>query len=469
MDFLDTYNIDTQRTRRPEQSLNDEVSEVMGQLGRFWGGFKKQSQSALETARKDLSEVVTQAQKELTKLTSDPAAQPVASTSASAAQAINPDSAIPRTHEIEVEPTVPANEETSIASTSTSTSTLFSRLQSALPPNLLDNVRTQIPESLKHASVNIDLPQLRANFLTEFQRVQGITRAQAEEYAHKSETLFREAVKEAGEALRDAVKILPPEEAGSSGGFASGNGGGLIWDGSDMWSLPLEPPETMPSSTTSKTPRRTDAQEAVATRAESLFRRLRHDPVILRRDPAVDGGELYLSWVSLKIASQEGGIAGKHWSDKIDKVLGEAGTGEALKQTRDTLVPSELSDGEFWTRYFFRAHQIHSEEQKRKALLEGTLEEEDISWEDDDEETGAPELSSTTESTIPSPTVNKTVEKQSDKPDFLTASSPSVTQDSSEEYDVVSSGNVSPKEEHKSIVVRPDGNKGSSDEDSDWE
>ncbi|KAG5726655.1 hypothetical protein E4T56_gene2270, partial [Termitomyces sp. T112] len=328
MDFLDTYNIDSQRTRRPEQSLNDEVSEVMGQLGRFWGGFKKQSQSALETARKDLSEVVTQAQKELTKLTSDPAAQPVASTSAPAAQAINPDSAIPRTHEIEVEPTVPANEETSTASTSTSTSTLFSRLQSALPPNLLDNVRTQIPESLKHASENIDLPQLRANFLTEFQRVQGITRAQAEEYAHKSETLFREAVKEAGEALRDAVKILPPEEAGSSGGFASGNGGGLIWDGSDMWSLPLEPSETMPSSTTSKTPRRTDAQEAVATRAESLFRRLRHDPVILRRDPAVDGGELYSSWVSLKIASQEGGISGKHWSDKIEKVLGEAGTGE---------------------------------------------------------------------------------------------------------------------------------------------
>lgn len=35
------------------------------------------------------------------------------------------------------------------------------------------------------------------------------------------------------------------------------------------------------------------------------------------------------------------------------------------------LVPSELTSTVFWTRYFFRAHQIEAEEEKRKLLIEG--------------------------------------------------------------------------------------------------
>jgi hypothetical protein len=35
------------------------------------------------------------------------------------------------------------------------------------------------------------------------------------------------------------------------------------------------------------------------------------------------------------------------------------------------LVPSELTEQEFWQRFFFRAHQIKEEEEKRKALLQG--------------------------------------------------------------------------------------------------
>ena len=48
MNFMDTYGIagpsagpDSQH--QPEQSLDEEVSQVIGQLGRFWGGFKKQA------------------------------------------------------------------------------------------------------------------------------------------------------------------------------------------------------------------------------------------------------------------------------------------------------------------------------------------------------------------------------------------------------------------------------------------
>ncbi|KAG6842147.1 hypothetical protein C0991_001640 [Blastosporella zonata] len=461
MNFLDTYDVPGQNTtpRQPEQSINEEVSEVIGQLGRFWGGFRKQSQSVLETARKDLSEVVTQAQKELTKLTSEPTAQSAASTSAT--PPADPVTSI-STRETGEEPSAAIPDDTPIASTSTSS--IFSRFQSALPPNILETARNQLPESLKQASNNIDLPQLRANFLTEFQRVQGVTRAQAEEYAHKSEVLIRDAVKEAGEVLRDAVKILPPEESECSGG--------LVWDGSDMWSLPLEISEPTSSTNTSKTQRRSDAQNAVATRAESLFRRLRHDPVILQRDPAVDGGELYSSWIASEITSQEGGITGKHWSEKIAFLLGEANTGEVLKTTKDILVPSELTEEEFWTRYFFRAHQIEAEEQKRKTLLEGTLEEDDFSWEDDDEEAGTTELLSTPGSTDTPHTRNlagETLDKLKDTSESLSVASSFVAQDSSEEYDVVSSGNVSPKAEHAPVVTRADDSKDSSDGESDWE
>ena len=48
MNFLDTYGITGTGTstpppgNRPEQSLDEEVSQVIGTLGRFWGGFKKQ-------------------------------------------------------------------------------------------------------------------------------------------------------------------------------------------------------------------------------------------------------------------------------------------------------------------------------------------------------------------------------------------------------------------------------------------
>ncbi|KAG6881855.1 hypothetical protein C0992_013312, partial [Termitomyces sp. T32_za158] len=98
-------------------------------------------------------------------------------------------------------------------------------------------------------------------------------------------------------------------------------------------------------------------------------------------------------------------------------------------------------------------------------------EEENFSWEDDDEETGAFESSTTAahgSSTPSHSTPNKTVDEQAIKPDLLPAASSSIAQDSSEEYDLVS-GNVSPKEEHKTAAVQPGDSKDSSDGESDWE
>jgi hypothetical protein len=51
MNFLDTYGLTGTGANtppvnaHPEQSLNEEVSQVIGQLGKFWGGFRKQVRS----------------------------------------------------------------------------------------------------------------------------------------------------------------------------------------------------------------------------------------------------------------------------------------------------------------------------------------------------------------------------------------------------------------------------------------
>ena len=45
MNFLDTFDVTSSPTPppgQPETSLNEEVQQVVGQLSRFWGGFRKQ-------------------------------------------------------------------------------------------------------------------------------------------------------------------------------------------------------------------------------------------------------------------------------------------------------------------------------------------------------------------------------------------------------------------------------------------
>jgi len=209
-----------------------------------------------------------------------------------------------------------------------------------MPPNLLESARNQLPESIKHASQNIDLPQLGTSFLSEIQRVQGVTRAQAEQYAHKSEALIREAVKEAGEALRDAVKILPPDQQGEGSSSSSV----VLWDGGNIWSLPLEPVVSDTSrmeSPEQAAVRGSDAQNAVATRVESLLLRLKQDPEIIRRDPAVESFDAsYAAWVTSEYEAKEGDGEGDRWSGRISALLDEVGSGDVLKSTRDTLGAS---------------------------------------------------------------------------------------------------------------------------------
>lgn len=277
---------------------------------------------------------MVQAQRELSKLTQEPSNAP-AGPSAAATDVDVDTPSTQSSRDAETPETVDLSQE---ASTSASTSsTLFSRLQGVLPPNIVASVQNSLPESLKHATENIDIAHLRTTLMSELQRAQGVTRAQAEEYMHKSEALLREAVTEAGEILRDAVKVIPPEEAGA------GSGGQLVWDGTDMWMLPMDPADgtghgKLVSGSSSRRASG-ETQRAVATRAEALLRRLKHDPAIIRYDPEADPvvKDLYTKWLSSNVDNKADGIEDADWQTKISANLETLGDREALKTTRDTL------------------------------------------------------------------------------------------------------------------------------------
>ncbi|KDQ57772.1 hypothetical protein JAAARDRAFT_58356 [Jaapia argillacea MUCL 33604] len=482
MNFFDNYDISRSSTpptaaeRQP--TLNEEVTEVMGQLGRFWGGFRKQSQTYLETARKDLGSVVVQAQKELSKLAVVEPAQ---------SQNTNPEATPdgePSSSDI-TEQVASTSTQSEEAVPTSPTQTFFSRLQSSIPPNLVATVQNHLPEPLKNAQTNVDFAQFRASLSSEFQRVQGLTLVQAEEYVHKSEELFKEAVKEASVFLKDAVKVVPPEEAEEGSGYS-----GLVWDGSDVWMLP----------STSATPtgkgkgkeravggRISEEQRAVATRAQAMLRSLRHDPEVIRIDPEGDERvkELFVTWNQAEIAEKEGGIGHPDWKAKVSEAL-QGQDGDAIKATLDAVVPADMTEDVFWTRYFFRVYQIEHEEEKRKAVLQGSIEhDEEFSWEDDDDEPGSPTPANASRSTLLQPPLDDIKPPVASElllppTGIITPGQSSPRVSSEDSFDVVSS-NVSASGDGKPVVKKEEEeeeddeeeeeeeDEEEDEEDSDWE
>ncbi|TFK54092.1 hypothetical protein OE88DRAFT_1624975 [Heliocybe sulcata] len=474
MNFLDSYDVGGRNTPPPpsQQSLNEEVSEVVGQLRGFWGGFRKQSLSVLDTARKDLSSVVSQAQQELSKLTvaeSAPASSTqeqvaVDSTSEKTEDEKEPeagpstagDAPSSASEPVEGEAS-PSDSRPTHARTTSQPFQFLSRLQSTIPPNLLETVQKNIPEQLRTAPASVDFAQIRTTLTSEFQRVQGLTRAQAEEYVHKSEELLKEVAKEAGEFLKDAVKVVPPEE--------QEQGTGVVWDGSDVWMLPTGEGASAKGKGKEREVAGRGSGEtlrAVATRAESMLKMLRRDPSVARMDPEEEAKikELYVKWVKDKLEAT-GGIGGEEWVTRKEKELADEVDGAALKETRDALVPSEITEETFWTRYFFRIHQIEHEEELRRTLLMGsTQNEEDFSWEDDEDEPAKREAK-----------LQPSEKKSTDTLTAPTSVEPSPRVSSEDSYDVVSS-NVSTSGE---APAKPSGaeigkkKEEESDADSDWE
>jgi len=237
--------------------------------------------------------------------------------------------------ESSADPQTPTAESPEGVGPSSSLQSFFARLQASVPPSIVSTVQAQLPESLKHPQ-NIDLSQLRTTLSAEFQRVQGVTRAQAEEYVHKSEHLLREAMKEAGEVLRDAVKVIPPEESGGS------SAQGLIWDGTDVWVLPTAEGDVKgkgkeTDSGHSSRRQSEDARQAVATRAQALLKQLRSNPEIIKLDPETDASSgVFHSWVS-EVQSKGEHPGTEAWSERVASALSDPQDGEMLRETLDTL------------------------------------------------------------------------------------------------------------------------------------
>ncbi|KAF8322094.1 hypothetical protein DL93DRAFT_2071853 [Clavulina sp. PMI_390] len=284
---------------------------------------------------------------------------------------------------------------------------LFARLQSRMPPNLQPSAiasafsaasasLTADPNSARSPSSGptapvVDLAALRSTLISNIQRAQdNLPLAQAEKLAEGYLAKSQELFKEAGDFFKEAVKVVPPSEreldSGATGVFVSGTDVWLFpsplgtagWGGSsEAAASPVagtDTPQSRPSLSAGTAA--FTGHMSQATRSEALLRRLKYDPEMIRLDPSLDAAisSLYSEFVE-DISQNMGGIGGDKMTMRISEVLKPGAGGEldadakALIDTRDTLVPAEMSNDTFWLRYFFRVRQITSEEEKRKALL----------------------------------------------------------------------------------------------------
>jgi hypothetical protein len=316
----------------------------------FFMGSK--GQSAIQTARKDLGDYVSQAQRGLNnQLSTTPPASSNVPTSDADAQ-----SSVASSSRELIDLTTADGESSASSSTSASTATLadpqqqqrpdqaqslnaqtlLNRLQSSLPPDLLTSLRDTIPDSVRDPQGRRELAQVAQA------RVQGA--------AARGEELLRGA----SVFLRDAVRVVPPEEAASSLSASSASGAPSAHEGTTK----PRGKAASPSAAVASTP---------ATRRGALLRALREYPAILRVDPAKEerSAALFASWVEV--------VGAEASRDESQRELELGADDGMLRGTHSALVPGELTEDEFWTRYFFRVHQIDQEEERRKAVLLGEV------------------------------------------------------------------------------------------------
>lgn len=295
-----------------------------------------------------MSEAVTQAQKELSKFAESPE-EPDA---ASAENASEPSAGIEGDERGSEDTTpsastppgavAPSSEDATPEASTSQPQTLLSRLQATLPPNLVSSVQDKLPESLKHARATslsaVDFAALRGTIASELARVQGsseellhrvqgqseelLQRVQAGDLLQRGEGLLKqvqgggeEFFREAGEFLRDAVRIVPPDTSEGSAG--------VVWDGTDVWLIPTYTASTPTEGTSGEKGKGKERQSMdsvrAATRAQAMLTQLRHDPQVVRADPTANSTEreAFAAWMAREIDSK-GGVDGVVWSKKIE-------------------------------------------------------------------------------------------------------------------------------------------------------
>lgn len=155
----------------------------------------------------------------------------------------------------------------------------------------------------------------------------------------------REFLRGATEFLKEAVKVVPPDEASASSGTGVQ---GIMWDGMDVWMIPMSSGAETPTSAGEgqdaggSKARKSGEVKAIATRKEAILRTLRTNPDILKVDPRAEPRTkvLFEEWESKDVESLEGTVQGEAWIEKIQKEL-ETDM-DALTATRDTLSESHI-------------------------------------------------------------------------------------------------------------------------------
>ena len=276
------------------------------------------SQSAFEAARKDLGQYVSQAQKGLNEQFGTLTVDSSTSTSESDTQAATtpPSRDLADTTTTDGESSEPSSTSASTAtlpgpqqqdeqrqaqqqdpSAAHTTTTLFTRLQSSIPPDILTTLRETLPDSVRDAQRRQELAQAAQA------RVHGA--------AARGEVLLRGA----SVFLRDAVRVFPPEDPA----LVSGSTPPVFEDATT-------PRAEAPSPVTnSGTP---------ATRRDGLLRALRAAPAILRVDPAQEerSATLFLTWAQVNDLPDE--------TQREAELTADEG---ALQLTRSTLGQSTVS------------------------------------------------------------------------------------------------------------------------------
>lgn len=170
----------------------------------------------------------------------------------------------------------------------------------------MTTLQKNIPESVRHAPERLDLAQLKAT----------LQNVRVQEATTRGEELLRTA----GDFLRDAVRVVPPTEAGPAVAGTSR-------------------PDTPRSEIREGSARSSGEGKTIATRREALLRTLRANAEILKVDPADDqnGGDAFARW-----SEQEAeGIDGEAWAARREAELEADGGG--LKATREALGKFNLS------------------------------------------------------------------------------------------------------------------------------
>ena len=332
--------------------------------------------AVLQTARKDLNSVAQQAQQELGKLqqrsitnstqtSPDPSATPAQEVSEAPENTSEASDATPSPPEptstnifsfLPIPPTQIA--ETVQKTLSESSANIQSTLQRTFSEPQVQQFKSTLTANLHTLQENVH--HLQENVVTSVQHLQeNLPDLQNQEARDKllgdARKHGEDWLKQAGEFFQDAVKVVPP--APGQAGYQPG----MIWDGSDIWMFSEAREEDAVTAD-----QKAKGKEGISvSRTGALLRKLRTDPEMIR---AVPSGETY-EWFCGEMDAKDGGLGSDEWKKKCEEVEKLDG----IKALRESIVPSELDEETFWRRYWFRAWQIQQEEEKRKALLQGTI------------------------------------------------------------------------------------------------